>query len=116
MFYCCCFNYFCLFQQRHSKNACAKSLRMPRQYEDVHWNPDSDCYMLQVTTLNYILTPVVMGMTLALVSNFCMAFNIFNYVQLFYFFIYLHDTSDIIIYHLHYLNHLNKCITLDLVI
>lgn len=60
------FNFKFIKQQRHSKNACAKSLRMPRQYEDVHWNPDSDCYMLQVTTLNYILTPVVMGMTLAL--------------------------------------------------
>lgn len=68
--YSCCHNYLCVFQPRHSKNDCAKSLRMPRQYEDVHWNPDSDCYMLQVTTLNYILTPVVMGMTLSLVSNF----------------------------------------------
>lgn len=55
---------------------------MPRQYEDVHWNPDSDCYMLQVTTLNYILTPVVMGMTLALVSNYCVAFNVFRYVEI----------------------------------
>lgn len=55
---------------------------MPRQYEDVHWNPDSDCYMLQVTTLNYILTPVVMGMTLALVSHFCVIFNVFHNVQI----------------------------------
>lgn len=38
--------------------------------------------MLQVTTLNYILTPVVMGMTLALVSNLRVAFNIFHYVQI----------------------------------
>lgn len=43
---------------------------MPWQYEDVHINPDSDCYVLQVTTLNYILIPVVMGMTLTLVSTF----------------------------------------------
>lgn len=43
---------------------------MPRQYEDVHANPDSGCYMLQVTTLNFIFTPVVMGMTLTLVSLF----------------------------------------------
>lgn len=42
---------------------------MPRQYEDVHDNPDSDCYLLQVTTLNFIYTPVVMGMTLSLVST-----------------------------------------------
>ncbi|CAI5688256.1 unnamed protein product [Oreochromis niloticus] len=50
----------------NSRNGCAKSLRMPRQYEDVHMNPDSDCYVLQVTTLNFIFTPVVMGMTLSL--------------------------------------------------
>ncbi|CAG5982592.1 unnamed protein product [Menidia menidia] len=49
----------------HSKNGCAKSLHTPKPYEDVHMNPDSDCYVLQVTTLNYILTPVVMGMTLS---------------------------------------------------
>ncbi|XP_047439889.1 transmembrane protein 183A isoform X2 [Mugil cephalus] len=57
---------FKFIKQGHSKNGCAKSLRMPRQYEDVHLNPDSDCYMLQVTTLNFIFTPVVMGMTLTL--------------------------------------------------
>lgn len=50
------------------KNGCPKSLHMPRQYKDVHANPDSDCYVLQVTTLNFIFTPVVMGMTLTLVS------------------------------------------------
>ncbi|KAM8758081.1 transmembrane protein 183A isoform 1-T1 [Acanthopagrus schlegelii] len=60
------FNFKFLKQQGHGKNGCAKSLCAPRQYEDVHSNPDSDCYMLQVTTLNYIYTPVVMGMTLAL--------------------------------------------------
>uniref|UniRef100_A0A3Q2R2I1 Transmembrane protein 183A n=1 Tax=Fundulus heteroclitus TaxID=8078 RepID=A0A3Q2R2I1_FUNHE len=48
------------------KNCCAKSLHLPRQYEDVHMNPDSDCCVLQVTTLNYIFIPVVMGMTLSL--------------------------------------------------
>lgn len=57
-------------QQGHSKNGCAKSLRLPKQYEDVHINPDSDCYVLQVTTLNYIFTPVVMGMTATLASSF----------------------------------------------
>ncbi|XP_031603521.1 transmembrane protein 183A isoform X1 [Oreochromis aureus] len=60
------FNFKFLKQQGNSRNGCAKSLRMPRQYEDVHMNPDSDCYVLQVTTLNFIFTPVVMGMTLSL--------------------------------------------------
>lgn len=58
------------FSQDGHKNNGAKSLHMPRQYENVHANPDSDCYMLQVTTLNFIFTPVVMGMTLTLVSLF----------------------------------------------
>ncbi|XP_076013025.1 transmembrane protein 183A isoform X2 [Genypterus blacodes] len=57
-------------KQVHSKNGRAngpaKTLNTPCQYKDVHINPDSDCYVLQVTTLNYILTPVVMGMTLSL--------------------------------------------------
>ncbi|KAI4826834.1 hypothetical protein KUCAC02_030265 [Chaenocephalus aceratus] len=60
------FNFKFLKHQGHSKNGCAKSLCLPRQYEDVHLNPDSDCYMLQVTTLNFIFTPVVMGMSLSL--------------------------------------------------
>ncbi|KAM3621307.1 uncharacterized protein V6R79_009305 [Siganus canaliculatus] len=60
------FNFKLMKQQGHGKNGCVKSLCMPRQYEDVHKNPDSDCYMLQVTTLNFIFTPVVMGMTLTL--------------------------------------------------
>ncbi|XP_029990590.1 transmembrane protein 183A isoform X1 [Sphaeramia orbicularis] len=60
------FNFKFLKQQGHTKNGSAKPLCMPRQYEDVHKNPDSDCYMLQVTTLNFIFIPVVMGMTLAL--------------------------------------------------
>lgn len=54
-------------QQGHYKNGYAKVLCLPQQYEDVHKNPDSDCYMLQVTTLNFIFIPVVMGMTLTLV-------------------------------------------------
>ncbi|TNN50306.1 Transmembrane protein 183A [Liparis tanakae] len=57
---------FKFLKQGHSKNGCAKSLCMPRQYKDVHTNPDSDYYMLQVTTLNFIFIPVVMGMTLSL--------------------------------------------------
>ncbi|XP_041639951.1 transmembrane protein 183A isoform X2 [Cheilinus undulatus] len=53
-------------KQVNGRNGCAKLLCTPRQYEDVHTNPDSDCYILQVTTLNFIFTPVVMGMTLTL--------------------------------------------------
>uniref|UniRef100_A0A3P9J660 Transmembrane protein 183B n=1 Tax=Oryzias latipes TaxID=8090 RepID=A0A3P9J660_ORYLA len=53
-------------KQEHRRNGCAKSLLMPKQYENVHVNPDSDCYVLQVTTLNFIFIPVVMGMTLTL--------------------------------------------------
>ncbi|XP_029007771.1 transmembrane protein 183A isoform X2 [Betta splendens] len=57
---------FKFVKQGPKKNGCAKSLHMPKQYEDVHKNPDSDCYVLQITTLNFIFTPVVMGMTLTL--------------------------------------------------
>ena len=56
-------------QQRHSKNGNTNSLCLPRQYKDVHANPDSDCYLLRVFTLNFIFTPVVMGMTLTTVST-----------------------------------------------
>ncbi|XP_056129872.1 transmembrane protein 183A [Lampris incognitus] len=57
---------FKFMKQGYTKNGSAKSLCIPRQYEDVHTNSDSDCYLLQVTTLNFIFTPVVMGMTLTL--------------------------------------------------
>nr|XP_019942670.1 PREDICTED: transmembrane protein 183B-like [Paralichthys olivaceus] len=60
------FNFKFIKQRGPSKNGCAKSLCLPRQYEHVHTNPDTDCYVLQVTTLNFIFTPVVMGMTLTL--------------------------------------------------
>ncbi|XP_058488325.1 transmembrane protein 183A isoform X1 [Solea solea] len=60
------FNFKFMKQQSHSKNGCVQSLCSPRQYKDVHTNPDSDCYVLQVTTLNFIFIPVVMGMTLTL--------------------------------------------------
>ncbi|XP_038154075.1 transmembrane protein 183A [Cyprinodon tularosa] len=52
--------------KKQGKNGFAKSLHLPKQYEDVHMNPDSDCCVLQVTTLNYIFIPVVMGLTLTL--------------------------------------------------
>ncbi|XP_011612582.2 transmembrane protein 183A isoform X1 [Takifugu rubripes] len=64
------FNFKLLKQDGH-KNGCPKSLHMPRQYKDVHANPDTDCYVLQVTTLNFIFTPVVMGMTLTLLYHWC---------------------------------------------
>lgn len=60
------FNFKFVKQQGHYKNGYAKVLCLPQQYEDVHKNPDSDCYVLQVTTLNFIFIPVVMGMTLTL--------------------------------------------------
>lgn len=60
---------YVLLQQGHGKNGHSNALCLPRQYEDVHANPDSDCYLLQVSTLNFIFIPVVMGMTLTLVST-----------------------------------------------
>ncbi|MGH0187409.1 UNVERIFIED_CONTAM: hypothetical protein FKN15_025055 [Acipenser sinensis] len=50
------------------KNGCGNSLQFPRQYQEVHTNPDHDCFLLRVTTLNFIFTPVVMGMTLTLLT------------------------------------------------
>ncbi|XP_061840844.1 transmembrane protein 183A isoform X2 [Nerophis lumbriciformis] len=60
------FNFKFLKQQGHTKKGRAKSLHMPKQYEDVHANPDSNSYLLQVSTFNFIFTPVVMGMNLSL--------------------------------------------------
>ncbi|KAG7260682.1 hypothetical protein CRUP_017388 [Coryphaenoides rupestris] len=60
------FNFKFQKQQEHGKNGHSNALCLPRQYEDVHANPDSDCYLLQVSTLNFIFTPVVMGMTLTM--------------------------------------------------
>lgn len=60
------FNFKLLKQQGRAKNGHSKALCLPQQYEDVHANPDSDCYLLQVSTLNFIFTPVVMGMTLTM--------------------------------------------------
>ncbi|KAM9813308.1 transmembrane protein 183A [Neosynchiropus ocellatus] len=57
---------FKFVKQGHTKHRSAKSLCMPKKYEDVHTNPESDCYTLQIHTLNFIFTPVVMGMTLTL--------------------------------------------------
>ncbi|XP_051890958.1 transmembrane protein 183A [Pristis pectinata] len=60
------FNYKFKKQSPKLKNGCRNGLQFPRQYEQVHKNPDQDCYLLQITTFNFIFTPVVMGMTLAL--------------------------------------------------
>ncbi|KAB0356123.1 hypothetical protein FD754_000279 [Muntiacus muntjak] len=47
-------------------NKCMGGLQTPIQYEDVHNNPDQDCCLLQVTTLNFIFIPIVMGMIFTL--------------------------------------------------
>lgn len=60
------FNYKFKKQSPKLKNGCRNGLQFPRQYEQVHKNPDQDCYLLQITTFNFIFTPVVMGMTLTL--------------------------------------------------
>jgi len=57
-------------------------LQLPKQYKDVHINPDSDCYLLRVTTLNFIFTSVVMGMTLTLVSYEIMYLTCYDYVYI----------------------------------
>ncbi|XP_047608863.1 transmembrane protein 183A isoform X2 [Phacochoerus africanus] len=48
------------------KSKCMGGLQPPIQYEDVHTNPDQDCCLLQVTTLNFIFIPIVMGMIFTL--------------------------------------------------
>ncbi|XP_066529130.1 transmembrane protein 183A [Hoplias malabaricus] len=60
------FNFKFVKQPIKMKNGCNRGLELPRQYKDVLTNPDSDCYLLRVTTLNFIFTSVVMGMTLTL--------------------------------------------------
>ncbi|KAM3935938.1 transmembrane protein 183A [Leptodactylus fuscus] len=49
-----------LKQKNHRHNG----LQPPVEYKEVHYNPDQDCCLLQVTTFNFIFIPVVMGMTL----------------------------------------------------
>ncbi|XP_048353252.1 transmembrane protein 183A isoform X3 [Sphaerodactylus townsendi] len=41
-------------------------LQPPVRYEDVHLNPDQDCCVLQITTLDFIYIPIVMGMSVTL--------------------------------------------------
>ncbi|KAJ8360496.1 hypothetical protein SKAU_G00170210 [Synaphobranchus kaupii] len=58
------FNFKFLKQPAKFKNGSSRGLQLPSQYTEVHTNPDLDCCLLQVTTLNFIFTSVVMGMTL----------------------------------------------------
>ncbi|KAM9444169.1 transmembrane protein 183A [Clarias gariepinus] len=60
------FNFKFEKQPAKVKNGSPCGLVLPRHYKDVNTNPDSDCYLLRVTTLNFIFTSVVMGMTLSL--------------------------------------------------
>ncbi|XP_051956846.1 transmembrane protein 183A-like [Xyrauchen texanus] len=60
------FNFKFVKLSTKGKNGCDLGLQLPKQYKNVHTNPDLDCYLLRVTTLNFIFTSVVMGMTLSL--------------------------------------------------
>nr|DBA34043.1 TPA: hypothetical protein GDO54_001648 [Pyxicephalus adspersus] len=51
-------------QPLKQKNHCVNGLQPPAEYKEVHYNPDQDCCLLQITTLNFIFIPVAMGMTL----------------------------------------------------
>ncbi|XP_029428647.1 transmembrane protein 183A-like [Rhinatrema bivittatum] len=60
------FNFKFKKQPPRYRNSCHNGLLYPPvQYKEVHSNPEQDCCLLQVTTLNFIWTPIVMGMTLA---------------------------------------------------
>uniref|UniRef100_A0A8C5NVY2 Transmembrane protein 183A n=1 Tax=Jaculus jaculus TaxID=51337 RepID=A0A8C5NVY2_JACJA len=60
------FNFKFKKQSPRLKNKCMERLQPPIQYEDVHTNLDQDCCLLQVTTLNFIFIPIVMGMIFTL--------------------------------------------------
>ncbi|XP_037740869.1 transmembrane protein 183A [Chelonia mydas] len=60
------FNFKFKKQPPRLKSNCCRGLQPPVQYEDVHTNPDQDCCLLQITTLNFIFLPVVMGMIFTL--------------------------------------------------
>ncbi|XP_042781500.1 transmembrane protein 183A isoform X4 [Panthera leo] len=60
------FNFKFKKQSPRLKSNCMGGLQPPVQYEDVHTNPDQDCCLLQVTTLNFIFIPIVMGMIFTL--------------------------------------------------
>nr|XP_060496903.1 LOW QUALITY PROTEIN: transmembrane protein 183A-like [Panthera onca] len=60
------FNFKFKKQSPRLKSKCMGGLQPPIQYEDVHTNPDQECRLLQVTTLNFIFIPIVMGMIFTL--------------------------------------------------
>ncbi|XP_019290125.2 LOW QUALITY PROTEIN: transmembrane protein 183A-like [Panthera pardus] len=60
------FNFKLKKQSPRLKSKCMGGLQPPIQYEDVHTNPDQDCCLLQVTTLNFIFIPIAMGMVFTL--------------------------------------------------
>ncbi|XP_040337060.1 transmembrane protein 183-like [Herpailurus yagouaroundi] len=60
------FNFKSKKQSPRLKSKCMGRLQPPIQYEDVHTNPDQDCCLLQVPTLNFIFIPIVMGMIFTL--------------------------------------------------
>uniref|UniRef100_A0A5F4WI38 Transmembrane protein 183A n=2 Tax=Callithrix jacchus TaxID=9483 RepID=A0A5F4WI38_CALJA len=60
------FNFKVKKQSPRLKSKCTGGLQPPVRYEDVHTNPDQDCCLLQVTTLNFIFIPIVMGMIFTL--------------------------------------------------
>ena len=60
------FNFKFKKQSPRLKSKCMEGLQPPIQYQDVHNNPDHDCCLLQVTTLNFIFIPIVTGMLFTL--------------------------------------------------
>ncbi|XDB65924.1 hypothetical protein AB1E18_019234 [Capra hircus] len=60
------FNFKFKKQSPRLKSKCMEGLQPPIQYQDVHNNPDHDCCLLQVTTLNFIFIPIVRGMLFTL--------------------------------------------------
>uniref|UniRef100_A0A2K6AB01 F-box domain-containing protein n=1 Tax=Mandrillus leucophaeus TaxID=9568 RepID=A0A2K6AB01_MANLE len=60
------FNFKLKKQSPRLKSKCTGGLQPPVQYQDVHTDPYQDCCLLQVTTLNFIFIPIVMGMIFTL--------------------------------------------------
>lgn len=58
------FNFKLMKLPPKQKNHCPKGLQPPAEYKEVNFNPEQDCCLLQVTALNFIFIPVVMGLTL----------------------------------------------------
>uniref|UniRef100_A0A2K6E767 Transmembrane protein 183A n=1 Tax=Macaca nemestrina TaxID=9545 RepID=A0A2K6E767_MACNE len=60
------FNFKLKKQSPRLKSKCTGGLQPPVQYQDVYTNPYQDCCLLQVTNLNFIFIPIVMGMIFTL--------------------------------------------------